>query len=196
MDNGEREGSATNNTQPPTWDVRIPVDSGMPPGEPAFYSWNLELPESMEYSGLVFSFSGKLDARAEKSTEGRSFWVEINTACKGSVPCSRCLRETPLEITGTFRYFYTPSAEVDVQASDDEMTVTYPPDAIELDLSGQVWESLVMSLPGKVLCRDDCAGLCTKCGADLNLGPCGCPNETQDPRLQALRDILPGVSEE
>jgi len=187
---------ATNNTQPFTWEVRIPVDSGISPGEPILFSWNLELPESIDYSGLVFSFSGNLEARAEKSTEDRSFWVEITVACKVSVPCSRCLKETPLEIIGTFRYFYTPSAEVDGQAADDEMTVTYPPDATEVDLSGQIWESLVMSLPGKVLCRDDCTGLCPKCGADLNLGPCGCPNETPDPRLQALKDVLPGVSED
>lgn len=187
---------ATKSPYPSTWNARIPVDSGMSPGEPVLFSWNLDLPESLEYSGLVFSFSGDLEARAEKSAEGRSFWVAISVACKGSVPCSRCLGETPLEIIGTFRYFYTPSAEVDEQSADDEMTVTYPPDAVEVDLSGQIWESLVMSLPVKVLCRDDCAGLCPRCGADLNLGPCGCPNETLDPRLQALKDVLPGVSEE
>jgi len=168
----------------------------MLPGEPALFCWNLELAESIEYSGLVFSFSGNLEARAVKSAEGRNFWVEITVACKGSVPCSRCLKETPLEIIGTFRYFYTPSAEVDEHSADDEMTVAYPPEAVEIDLSGQIWESLVMSLPVKILCRDDCAGLCPKCGADLNLGTCGCPKETLDPRLQALKEVLPGVSEE
>jgi hypothetical protein len=100
-----------------------------------------------------------------------------------------------LEITGSFRYFYTPSVAEEGQ-NVDEMTVTYPQDAVEIDLSEQIWESLVLSLPDQVLCRDDCAGLCPRCGADLNLGDCGCPPQGRDPRLQVLKDILPDVSEE
>lgn len=184
------------NTLPPVWDVRIPVESEATSGEPVRFSWNLDLPEQLYYSGLVFTFAGKLEVSVERSTEGRSFWIEMNLSCKGLAPCSRCLKETPLEIIGAFRYFYTPSAQNDGQDADDEMTVTYPPDAIEVDLSGQVWESMVMSLPEKVLCRDECAGLCPKCGTDLNLGPCSCPKEVPDPRLQAFKDVLPGVSEE
>lgn len=187
---------AKKNTHPYTWDTRIPVEPGFSTGEPLSSTWDLELPETLEYFGVVFSLCGNLEVQVERLTEGRSFWTEMHVACKGSVPCSRCLKETPLEIVGSFRYFYTPSAEEDGQAADDEMTVTYPPDAIEVDLSGQIWESLVMSLPEKVLCRDECAGLCPNCGADLNLGRCGCPAETLDPRLQALKDVLPGVSED
>ena len=54
-------------------------------------------------------------------------------------------------------------------------------------------EQLQLNIPMKPLCRPDCAGLCPTCGADLNLGPCGCPTGGSDPRwagLQLLKDRL------
>jgi len=181
---------------PVDWNTRIPIDPNPAAGEPFLTCWSLELPDTLEYSGQVFMLPGKLEVRAERSSEGRSFWVEITFSSKASSACSRCLKETPLEIGGSFRYFYTPSADDDRQAADDEMTVAYPPDAVEVDLSEQIWESFVVSLPEKVLCRDKCAGLCPVCGADLNLGSCGCQKAAYDPRMQALKDILPDVSED
>lgn len=181
---------------PPVWDARIPVDPGENVGAPVPLSWSLRLPEALDYAGQVFTFRENLEVSAERSSEGRSFWVELRLSCRGSAPCSRCLRDTPLEIGGSFRYFYTPSADEERQAADDEMTVSYPPEAAEIDLSEQIWESLVVSLPEKILCREECAGLCPICGADLNNGPCGCPKAANDPRMQALRDILPDVSED
>ncbi|NYP66715.1 DUF177 domain-containing protein, partial [Escherichia coli] len=43
----------------------------------------------------------------------------------------------------------------------------------EVDLGAQVWEELVLAMPLKFLCDDDCLGLCSACGKDLNAGPCG-----------------------
>lgn len=154
------------------------------------------MPKSIEYFGQVYSFEGPLAVQVNIIGEERSFAAEISLSCRAFVPCSRCLKETPLEISGAFRYFYTPSVEEDGEAAEDEMTVLYPAAAEEVDLSGQIWESLVMSLPERVFCRDDCPGLCPTCGADLSLGPCACPKDIPDPRLQALKDVLPGVSED
>jgi len=47
-------------------------------------------------------------------------------------------------------------------------------------------EQVLLNLPEKALCRPDCAGLCARCGADLNLGPCGCEQKVADPRWAAL----------
>ncbi len=181
---------------PATWNTRIPVETGDENAFSSFFSWDLDLPGNLEYFGQVYSFSGLLHVEVEKTADGKSFWVEMKLSCKGSVPCARCLKETPLEIGGTFRYFYTPSAEGNGQAAEDESTVPYPEDSVDIDLSAQIWESLVISLPEKALCAEECAGLCPSCGADLNLGPCSCPTESSDPRMQALRDAMPGVSED
>jgi uncharacterized protein len=186
---------AENKAYPENWKAPIPLVAPEAAGESFVADWSFSLPPGLDYSGLHYSLKGPLLVHAEKQGNGRTFFLEIRLSFRASAPCSRCLRETPLEITGSFRYFYTPSVAEEGQ-NVDEMTVTYPQDAVEIDLSEQIWESLVLSLPDQVLCRDDCAGLCPRCGADLNLGDCGCPPQGRDPRLQVLKDILPDVSEE
>ena len=60
----------------------------------------------------------------------------------------------------------------------------------KLDLIEPTEEQLMLELPSKTLCRDDCAGLCIKCGKNLNYGKCSCKEETGDPRLQILKTLL------
>lgn len=60
----------------------------------------------------------------------------------------------------------------------------------QLPLDELVTTDLLLSLPMKSLCREDCCGLCPQCGRNLNEGLCGCRQETVDPRLAALQDLL------
>ena len=59
----------------------------------------------------------------------------------------------------------------------------------ELDLDETAGTAFILAMDTKNLCSDDCKGLCAKCGADLNLGPCGCGPDV-DPRLAALAQLL------
>ena len=59
----------------------------------------------------------------------------------------------------------------------------------ELDLDQVVRESFILAMDTKNLCSDDCKGLCAKCGANLNDGPCGCKPDV-DPRLAVLAQLL------
>ena len=102
--------------------------------------------------------------------------------------CARCLKPVSLEISGELRYLY---CSQDPQTIDDD---EYMPVEIEhfgrvLDVMPQIQESIYTLLPTKVLCREDCKGLCPNCGADLNDGECSCRNEDVDPRLEALRNF-------
>ncbi len=58
-----------------------------------------------------------------------------------------------------------------------------------IDLEPVARESVLLGLPLAPLCRDDCAGLCPRCGTDRNQTPCGCPTEDVDPRWSALDDL-------
>ena len=62
------------------------------------------------------------------------------------------------------------------------------PDLIDLD--ELVMSDLLLTLPMKHLCREDCKGLCAQCGKNLNEGDCGCIKKPVDPRLEALRKLL------
>jgi uncharacterized protein len=58
----------------------------------------------------------------------------------------------------------------------------------EIDLNDIVREHVLLGLPMSPVCREDCRGLCPQCGAELNLGPCGC-TAPRDPRWNALGDL-------
>lgn len=59
-----------------------------------------------------------------------------------------------------------------------------------LDLRGALREQILLNLPMRPLCRSDCRGLCIECGKNLNEGPCDCVQETTDPRLERLKELL------
>ena len=105
--------------------------------------------------------------------------------------CRRCLRPLSGELRCEVREMYRPRPAGEPEDADDE---TYPLEGEQLDLRPLVRDALLLELPIAPLCRDDCRGLCALCGADLNEGPCECPDNGGDPRwsaLDALRD-LPG----
>ena len=58
-----------------------------------------------------------------------------------------------------------------------------------LDLGEAIRQYSVMATPAKPLCKEDCAGLCPTCGANLNNGTCGCPPQPVDHRWDALRKL-------
>ena len=60
---------------------------------------------------------------------------------------------------------------------------------MHFNLDPLVTEDIFLSLPTKILCSEDCKGLCPKCGVNLNLGKCSCKKEI-DPRLAALKELL------
>jgi uncharacterized protein len=59
----------------------------------------------------------------------------------------------------------------------------------DLDVAAMARDALVDLLPARILCREDCLGLCPRCGVDLNAGPCDCPPAEPDSRWSALQEI-------
>ena len=75
------------------------------------------------------------------------------------------------------------------ELEDEENDEIFLLEGTALNLDEVVTESFILAMDTKILCSDDCKGLCAKCGADLNLGPCRCRPET-DPRWAALSQLL------
>ena len=94
--------------------------------------------------------------------------------------CSRCL--TP--VRGTFT---VPVREMFERAPIDGET--YQLEGEEVDLELPVRDAVLLDLPQKPLCRDDCAGLCPECGVDHNETDCQCDLNPPDPRWDALRAL-------
>ena len=75
---------------------------------------------------------------------------------------------------------------IERQESDTIITV---PD-MKLDVDEFVYSEVILDLPSKHLCNDDCKGICFKCGKNLNEGECGCSTKEVDPRLAKLMELL------
>ena len=100
-------------------------------------------------------------------------------------PCDRCMND----VKQTFKYSFNHILCLKDNDSDlNEMYIIL--DEYELDLDKQVETDLFLELPSKVLCSDNCKGLCDKCGKDLNKGTCNCVTYQVDPRLEVLKDLI------
>ena len=99
-------------------------------------------------------------------------------------PCDRCGIETSEEISVNIQKAL--AASIEGEESDSIIIV---PD-MKLDLDEFIYSEVVLSLPTKHLCSDNCKGICFKCGKNLNEGKCGCPEKEIDPRLSALAELL------
>lgn len=106
--------------------------------------------------------------------------------------CARCLEPLSQEITRDFDLLYRPQGS---DAGRDEMSVTdaeaeisyYEGEGLLLD--DVIREQVLLAVPLKLTCRDDCKGLCPHCGKNLNEGQCSCAVEIEEPRWAALKEI-------
>ena len=87
-----------------------------------------------------------------------------------------------LELTGTGKL----SDEERVNDLDESSYLT----GMNLDVDRLVYLEVLICWPLKVLCKEDCKGICSRCGKNLNEGPCGCKEEPKDPRMAAISDIF------
>jgi uncharacterized protein len=125
-----------------------------------------------------------LDARLDisRTSSGHAFRLRFPLALEG--PCMRCLDAARIEIEVDAR-------EVDQPASGDEELRSPYVEEGEIDVGRWGRDAIVLSLPGKLLCRPDCAGLCPVCGVSLNDADPGehRHDEGGDPRWAKLREL-------
>ena len=123
--------------------------------------------------------------RITRATSGLLFELELSARLYG--PCMRCLAEA--EVTADID---ASEYQATSQAESDELVTPYVVDQ-RLDLSAWARDAIALSLPDKILCRADCAGLCPVCGLDLNAEPHDHGDAEPDARwakLAELRDRL------
>jgi len=112
--------------------------------------------------------------------------------------CSRCLGALVQELDTDFAVTFAPDGafaasqedEDGVELSADELGLSlYEGD--EIDLRETIYEQIVLALPSKQLCSEECKGLCPNCGADLNHGTCQCDPEPFNSKFSALKHFKP-----
>lgn len=104
------------------------------------------------------------------------------------IPCGRCLEPVEYQLQTEFEQ------ELNLEQSDEERVedLNEQPyiSGYHLDVDQLVSNELVLNLPMKILCSDDCKGICNRCGVNLNHETCSCDQSSPDPRMAAIQDIF------
>ncbi len=109
---------------------------------------------------------------------------EISLVCE--IPCGRCLKPVKVPLQLKMEENLKESMIGTPEAADEMSFVT----GYELDTDVLVGNEILINWPMKVLCHEDCKGICTVCGKDLNDGECGCDTFVPDPRMAVIKDIF------
>jgi uncharacterized protein len=115
---------------------------------------------------------------------------ELSTTLE--LPCARCLEPVIQDVRRKFDLLYRP---LGADAGREELSVTGAEAEISyyqgegLLLEDAVREQVLLAVPLKVICREDCRGLCPHCGKNLNSEQCSCAEPMEDPRWMALKDL-------
>ncbi|HEX2622988.1 MAG TPA: DUF177 domain-containing protein [Phototrophicaceae bacterium] len=139
----------------------------------------LDIPRVWVSDDLILEYvRGPL--RLSRTKEG--ILVQAHLHVGANDECYRCLNEVPrdieIEVEELYGYHSYDTSEFIV--SDDAI----------LDLSPLLRAEVIIDTSHRILCREDCKGLCSNCGANLNDGPCNCNDEDIDPRFAALKKLL------
>jgi len=102
--------------------------------------------------------------------------------------CDRCLKPIGQEVGLAFEREVSPVLEDGAEISEEDDAGIM--EGYSLNTETLIYNEILMNQPEKVLCKEDCKGICMVCGHDLNDGECGCDTFVPDPRMAVLQDIF------
>jgi len=163
-----REGREEESEQDPSWlDDRFSGEEGKP-----------------------FRFLSPVRVHLKLSRSGRVVLVKSQVRAEVEFSCDRCLEPFSLVLTSEYKASLKPKPALPL---DEELEIdkgnleTEFYEGEEIDLTPLIQDQILLALPPKAVCREDCRSLCQRCGQNLNRGTCLCANQNIDPRLEPLK---------
>jgi uncharacterized protein len=148
-------------------------------------------PEEISLDLDDVNFTSPVDIKLKLFKQGDKIYVKAELSVNIERECDRCLKLVHEVLTGNMEIQYRPTPKMDSLIMDDIGIGYYLGEYIEL--SDDIRESLMLELPVKVLCSEDCKGFCPKCGQNLNESKCNCHLETKEvrnPKFAELAKLL------
>ena len=135
-----------------------------------------------------FHTSVEVEARLDKASRQMFLTTAIHAAAR--FECDRCLDEFERGLDTGYGMFYVYDEAEAGKYPDDEVTVIGP-DAVHIDITDDVRQLILLAVPLKLLCDEECKGLCPVCGTNLNHGTCRCSaGARQTGGFSGLRDAM------
>ena len=138
---------------------------------------------TVEYAGS-FPLKKPVTISGTVSNKASLVRLEASVIYEFDAECDRCGKPTVRKHTVTVEKSLAPSIE-----GEESETILLVPD-MKFDLDEFLYSEVIVNLPMKHLCKEDCKGICFKCGKNLNEGKCNCPEKEIDPRLAVLAELL------
>lgn len=152
----------------------------------------LDLDIEENFGDEEVSLVSPVKAHLELTKAHSEIIVTGNVSAEMELECSRCLRKYRGFINETVNVVYHPLAEIGTdrhELKNDEMDMGFYKDE-ELDLRELIREQVMLNIQMKPLCDENCKGICSQCGTDLNTGTCSCQTGKIDSRLEVLKKLL------
>lgn len=137
--------------------------------------------EELAFGGQTYSAGGYADALLDVSHTTSGHALRLRFAVDLHGPCTRCLEDANAQVVVDAR-------EIDQPGDSVELRSPYVKEDV-VDLSAWARDALALALPTRILCTDDCRGLCTVCGANLNEDPAHAHEAEPDPRWAKLSEL-------
>ncbi len=132
------------------------------------------------------AFTGDVRITGYVLNQGGYISLSADAALPFRTHCSRCWKELQSEFSLHFNKSLAVKNTLENEDNDDYLLIIDN----KVDLDTPLLEAVLLEFPYTFLCKEDCKGLCSKCGADLNEGDCDCPKKEVDPRLEILKKLL------
>lgn len=149
-------------------------------------------PEEIELESDLAKLKNAVNVKGTLTKHIAQTDIEGEIKTKLEFECTRCLQtieqdlKIPFSAAFVLKENFTQAKEAELKAEDLDVSII---EGNEIDLSEVVREQLLLNLPEQVFCKEDCKGLCPKCGANRNLINCNCIEKEIDSRWQGLREL-------
>ena len=151
--------------------------------------WNRYLQET---PSIDFIIKGPVVVEARLRLTGKAVQVQAEVHTTLSLRCCRCLEDFPYSLTSPIVVTLFPGTHVakegEIELEREDLETAYF-SGDEIDLSGLIREQIFLTIPYKPLCHEDCKGLCSRCGANLNIVDCGCEKNVRDSAFGILKNL-------
>ena len=150
--------------------------------------------DSFQFKGMDYRVGQADDFQLNLSNDGKNrVKVTGSTDVVMELVCDRCLEDVEVKVILDFKHKIDTESDAYDQSEDlDENNYI---DGYSLDVEQLVYNELLVGWPTKILCSEDCKGICNVCGQNLNKGTCNCEDTGLDPRMSVIRDVFKNFKE-
>jgi uncharacterized protein len=146
---------------------------------------HLDFKKSVMELGLNKPFIGFVEVKCKMDKSHNQIYLSCDVSSTAELSCDRCAADLEASLSKHFDSVYLFG-----NSEENEDGVYYlSPEIQKINIADDVIEYCGLSIPLKILCEDDCKGLCTSCGADLNVEACDCTDEVINDVWEPLKKL-------